>query len=124
MEEQKGDERIVPFSFTNDDFLSVPVDREQISCYLTYTNEETHKVIALNRDRSPMFNGSIEGVGARYCPSIEDKIYRFPDKSRHQIFLEPEGKETNEMYVQGMSSSLPEEIQIHYNLNLPLNLKL
>ncbi len=119
MEEQKGDERIVPFSFTNDDFLSVPVDREQISCYLTYTNEETHKVIALNRDRSPMFNGSIEGVGARYCPSIEDKIYRFPDKSRHQIFLEPEGKETNEMYVQGMSSSLPEEIQMEMLKTIP-----
>ena len=119
MEEQKGDDRIIPFSFIHDDFLDTPVDRKQISCYLTYTNEETHKVIARNRDRSPMFNGSIEGVGARYCPSIEDKIYRFPDKSRHQIFIEPEGKETNEMYVQGMSSSLPEEVQIEMLKTIP-----
>lgn len=112
MEEQKGDDRIIPFSFINDDFLESPVDRNQISCYLTYTNEETHRVIAKNKHRSPMFNGSIEGIGARYCPSIEDKIYRFPDKNRHQVFLEPEGRDTNEMYVQGMSSSLPEEIQV------------
>ena len=119
MEEQKGDDRIIPFSFVHDHFLEAPVDRNQISCYLTYTNEETHKVIAKNRDRSPMFNGSIEGVGARYCPSIEDKIYRFPDKSRHQIFVEPEGKETNEMYVQGMSSSLPEEVQIEMLKTIP-----
>lgn len=119
MEEQKGDDRIIPFSFVHDHYLEAPVDRNQISCYLTYTNEETHKVIARNRDRSPMFNGSIEGVGARYCPSIEDKIYRFPDKSRHQIFVEPEGKETNEMYVQGMSSSLPEEVQIEMLKTIP-----
>lgn len=119
MEEQKGDERIIPFSFTNDEFLDVPIDRKQISCYLTYTNKDTHAVIAKNIDRSPMFNGSIEGVGARYCPSVEDKIYRFPDKDRHQIFIEPEGRETNEMYVQGMSSSLPEEIQIEMLKTIP-----
>lgn len=119
MEEQKGDDRIIPFSFLHDEFLDVPIDRKQISCHLTYTNEETHKVIARNRDRSPMFNGSIEGVGARYCPSIEDKIFRFPDKSRHQIFIEPEGRETNEMYVQGMSSSLPEDVQIEMLKTIP-----
>lgn len=119
MEEQKGDERIIPFSFTNDEFLDVPIDRKQISCYLTYTNKDTHAVIAKNIDRSPMFNGSIEGVGARYCPSVEDKIYRFPDKDRHQIFIEPEGRDTNEMYVQGMSSSLPEEIQIEMLKTIP-----
>lgn len=119
MEEQKGDDRIIPFSFLHADYLEAPVDREQISCYLTYTNADTHEVIAKNRDRSPMFNGSIEGVGARYCPSIEDKIYRFPDKDRHQIFIEPEGKDTQEMYVQGMSSSLPEEVQIEMLKTIP-----
>jgi len=119
MEEQKGDDRIIPFSFCNDEFLDSPMDRKQISCYLTYTNKDTHAVIAKNIERSPMFNGSIEGVGARYCPSVEDKIYRFPDKDRHQIFIEPEGKETNEMYVQGMSSSLPEEVQIEMLKTIP-----
>lgn len=119
MEEQKGDDRIIPFSFLHDEFLESPMDREQVSCYLTYTTEETHRIIDANRHRSPMFNGSIEGVGARYCPSIEDKVYRFPDKNRHQIFLEPEGVDTQEMYVQGMSSSLPEEIQIEMLRAIP-----
>ena len=107
MIEQPGDERIVPFSFMNEN-----IDREQISCYLTYTNEETHKVIKENINRSPMFNGMIEGVGPRYCPSIEDKVMRFPDKPKHQIFIEPEGEDTLEMYVGGMSSSLPEDVQV------------
>ncbi len=107
MIEQPGDDRIVPFSFMNDN-----VDKPQISCWLTYTNEETHKVIQENIDRSPMYNGSIEGIGPRYCPSIEDKVMRFPDKNRHQIFIEPEGTDTLEMYVGGMSSSLPEDVQV------------
>ena len=107
MIEQPGDAKIVPFSFMNDN-----IDREQVSCWLTYTNEETHKIIADNIGRSPMYNGSIEGVGPRYCPSIEDKIMKFPDKNRHQIFVEPEGEDTYEMYVGGMSSSLPEEVQV------------
>ncbi len=107
MIEQPGDDRIVPFSFMNDN-----VDRPQVSCWLTYTNEETHKVIQDNIDRSPMYNGSIEGIGPRYCPSIEDKVMRFPDKNRHQIFIEPEGTDTLEMYVGGMSSSLPEDVQV------------
>ena len=107
MIEQPGDEKIVPFSFMNDN-----IDREQISCYLTYTNEETHNVIRENIDRSPMFNGMIEGVGPRYCPSIEDKVMRFPEKPKHQIFIEPEGEDTLEMYVGGMSSSLPEDVQV------------
>ena len=107
MIEQPGDEKIVPFSFMHDN-----IDRPQISCWLTYTNEETHKVIADNIDRSPMYNGSIEGIGPRYCPSIEDKVMRFPDKNRHQIFVEPEGEDTLEMYVGGMSSSLPEDVQV------------
>ena len=107
MTEQKGDEKIVPFSFMSDN-----IDREQVSCYLTYTNENTHNIIRENIHRSPMYNGSIEGVGPRYCPSIEDKIMRFPDKIQHQIFVEPEGEDTEEMYVQGMSSSLPEDVQI------------
>lgn len=107
MIEQPGDEKIIPFSFMNEN-----IDREQISCYLTYTNEETHNVIRENIDRSPMFNGMIEGVGPRYCPSIEDKVMRFPDKPKHQIFLEPEGEDTLEMYVGGMSSSLPEDVQL------------
>ena len=88
------------------------VDRPQVSCWLTYTNEETHNIIRDNIDRSPMYNGAIEGVGPRYCPSIEDKVMKFPDKNRHQIFIEPEGEDTLEMYVAGMSSSLPEEVQI------------
>ncbi len=107
MIEQPGDDKIVPFSFMHDN-----IDRPQVSCWLTYTNEETHKVIADNIDRSPMYNGSIEGVGPRYCPSIEDKVMRFPDKTRHQIFVEPEGDDTLEMYVGGMSSSLPEDVQV------------
>ena len=107
MIEQPGDNKIVPFSF-----MSENIDREQISCYLTYTNGETHNVIRDNISRSPMFNGLIEGVGPRYCPSIEDKVMRFPDKEKHQIFIEPEGEETLEMYVGGMSSSLPEDVQI------------
>jgi len=113
-EEQKGDQRIIPFSFLTDS-----IEREQESCFLVYTNEETHKVISSNKHRSPMFNGSIEGVGARYCPSIEDKIFRFPDRERHQLFLEPEGLFTQEMYVQGMSSSLPEEVQLEMLHTIP-----
>lgn len=108
MEEQKGDEHIVPFSFTN---KASDIAREQISCWLTYTNEETHKIIKDNIDRSPLFSGFIEGTGPRYCPSIEDKVMKFPDKDRHQIFIEPEGEFTNEMYMGGMSSSLPEDVQ-------------
>lgn len=107
MVEQPGDKKIVPFSFMNDN-----VDREQIPCWLTYTNLTTHSVITGNIDRSPLYNGEIEGVGPRYCPSIEDKVMRFPDKDQHQIFIEPEGEDTEEMYVQGMSSSLPEEVQL------------
>lgn len=108
MEEQFGDERIVPFSFTTDPNL---VQKEQVSCWLTYTNENTHNVIRDNLDRSPLFSGFIEGTGPRYCPSIEDKVVRFPDKERHQVFIEPEGIDTNEMYLGGMSSSLPEDVQ-------------
>ncbi|MCM1273281.1 MAG: tRNA uridine-5-carboxymethylaminomethyl(34) synthesis enzyme MnmG [Clostridium sp.] len=108
MEEQKGDAQIVPFSFTNQ---ASDIAREQISCWLTYTNEETHKIIKDNIDRSPLFSGFIEGTGPRYCPSIEDKVMKFPDKDRHQIFIEPEGEFTNEMYMGGMSSSLPEDVQ-------------
>lgn len=114
MIEQKGDEKIVPFSF-----LSENVDRDQISCWLTYTNEGTHKVITDNINRSPLYNGEIEGIGPRYCPSIEDKVMRFPDKLKHQIFVEPEGENTEEMYVQGMSSSLPEEVQIQMLRTIP-----
>ncbi len=108
MEEQFGDEKIVPFSFTNKE---EDIKREQISCWLTYTNEETHKIIRENLDRSPLYSGIIEGVGPRYCPSIEDKVVRFADRKRHQLFIEPEGEYTNEMYVGGMSSSLPEDVQ-------------
>lgn len=108
MEEQFGDEKIVPFSFTN---REEDIRREQISCWLTYTNEETHKIIRDNLDRSPLYSGMIEGTGPRYCPSIEDKVVRFADKNRHQLFIEPEGEYTNEMYVGGMSSSLPEDVQ-------------
>jgi len=106
--EQKGDERIVPFSFSTDPNT---IQKEQVSCYLVYTNEETHKIIRDNIDRSPLFSGAIEGTGPRYCPSIEDKVMKFPDKNRHQIFIEPEGLYTNEMYLSGMSSSLPEDVQ-------------
>lgn len=108
MEEQKGDERIVPFSFTTD---PESVQKEQVSCWLTYTNEETHEIIRQNLDRSPLFSGVIEGTGPRYCPSIEDKVVKFADKDRHQLFIEPEGLYTNEMYIGGMSSSLPEDVQ-------------
>ncbi len=108
MEEQVGDERIVPFSFSTD---SEAVQRQQVSCWLTYTNEKTHQIIRDNLDRSPLFSGAIEGTGPRYCPSIEDKVVKFPDKSRHQVFVEPEGLYTNEMYLGGMSSSLPEDVQ-------------
>ena len=108
MTEQPGDERIVPFSFTTD---PDEIQRDQVSCYLTYTNEETHKIIMDNIDRSPLFSGVIEGTGPRYCPSIEDKVVRFSDKNRHQLFIEPEGEYTNEMYISGMSSSMPEEVQ-------------
>lgn len=107
MIEQPGDDKIIPFSFMNDN-----VDRKQVSCWLTYTTEETHKIISDNMDRSPLYNGLIEGIGPRYCPSIEDKVTRFPDKGRHQIFIEPEGDDTYEMYVGGMSSSLPEDVQV------------
>ena len=108
MEEQFGDERVVPFSFSTD---PETVQKDQISCWLTYTNEETHRIIKENLKRSPLFSGAIEGTGPRYCPSIEDKVVRFPDKSRHQVFVEPEGLYTNEMYLGGMSSSLPEDAQ-------------
>ena len=108
MEEQFGDERVVPFSFTTDP-ESVQID--QASCWLTYTNEKTHEIIRENLDRSPRYSGMIEGTGPRYCPSIEDKVVRFADKNRHQVFIEPEGLNTNEMYVGGMSSSLPEDVQ-------------
>ncbi|NLM34715.1 MAG: tRNA uridine-5-carboxymethylaminomethyl(34) synthesis enzyme MnmG [Clostridiales bacterium] len=114
MIEQKGDEKIVPFSF-----LSENLNKEQVSCYLTYTTEETHRIIRENIHRSPMYNGSIKGVGPRYCPSIEDKVMRFPDKTQHQIFIEPEGENTDELYVQGMSSSLPEEVQIQMLRTIP-----
>ena len=108
MTEQFGDEELVPFSFTN---RPEDIQREQISCWLTYTNEETHKIIRGNLDRSPIYAGVIEGTGPRYCPSIEDKVVKFADKDRHQVFIEPEGLYTNEMYLGGMSSSLPEDVQ-------------
>ena len=109
MQEQLGDERVVPFSFTtNPDDVQI----DQVSCWLTYTNEKTHEIIRENLSRSPLFSGMIEGTGPRYCPSIEDKVVKFADKNRHQVFLEPEGRYTNEMYVGGMSSSLPEDVQI------------
>lgn len=108
MEEQFGDQRIVPFSFSTD---PESVQKEQVSCWLTYTNEKTHEIIRENLDRSPLFSGAIEGTGPRYCPSIEDKVVKFPDKERHQVFVEPEGLYTNEMYLGGMSSSLPEDVQ-------------
>ena len=108
MEEQFGDERVVPFSFTTD---PEDVQIEQASCWLTYTNPTTHEIIRKNLDRSPLYSGMIEGTGPRYCPSIEDKVVKFADKNRHQVFLEPEGLHTNEMYIGGMSSSLPEDVQ-------------
>ena len=116
MSEQKGDEHIVPFSFTN---TEEDIWREQLSCWLTYTNETTHDIIRANIDRSPLFSGAIEGTGPRYCPSIEDKVMKFPDKNRHQVFIEPEGEYTNEMYVGGMSSSLPEDVQYAMYRSVP-----
>lgn len=116
MEEQKGDERVVPFSFTTD---PEDVQIDQVSCWLTYTNERTHEIIRNNLDRSPIYAGIIEGTGPRYCPSIEDKVVKFADKDRHQIFIEPEGINTNEMYIGGMSSSLPEDVQHEMYRTLP-----
>ena len=116
MEEQFGDERVVPFSFSTDP-QSVQID--QVSCWLTYTNEKTHEIIRNNLDRSPIYAGIIEGTGPRYCPSIEDKVVKFADKNRHQVFIEPEGLYTNEMYVGGMSSSLPEDVQIQMYRTVP-----
>lgn len=116
MQEQKGDERVVPFSFTTD---PEDVQIEQVSCWLTYTNPETHEIIRANLDRSPIYAGIIEGTGPRYCPSIEDKVVKFADKEKHQIFIEPEGIHTNEMYVGGMSSSLPEDVQYEMYRTLP-----
>lgn len=116
MTEQFGDERVVPFSFSTD---PESVQKEQVSCWLTYTNEETHQIIRENLDRSPLFSGVIEGTGPRYCPSIEDKVVKFADKDRHQIFVEPEGLYTNEMYLAGMSSSLPEDVQYAMYRTLP-----
>lgn len=116
MEEQFGDERVVPFSFTTD---PESVQIEQASCWLTYTNEKTHAIIRENLDRSPLFSGMIEGTGPRYCPSIEDKVVKFSDKNRHQVFIEPEGLSTNEMYIGGMSSSLPEDVQYRMYRTVP-----
>lgn len=116
MSEQAGDDKVVPFSFDN---TPEKIEREQISCYLTYTNAETHKIIKENLSRSPLYGGVIEGTGPRYCPSIEDKVVRFADKERHQIFIEPEGEDTNEMYIQGMSTSLPMDVQIKMYRTLP-----
>lgn len=114
MSEQKGDEEIIPFSFMNDS-----LEKDQISCWLTYTNEKTHDIIRRNFHRSALFGGEIEGIGARYCPSIEDKVNRFADKQRHQTFIEPEGLDTEEMYIQGMSSSLPEDVQYDFYRTIP-----
>ena len=116
MEEQFGDERVVPFSFSTD---PESVQKEQVSCWLTYTNEKTHEIIRANLDRSPIYAGIIEGTGPRYCPSIEDKVVKFADKERHQVFIEPEGLYTNEMYVGGISSSLPEDVQIAMYRTVP-----
>ena len=116
MEEQFGDERVVPFSFSTD---PESIQIEQKSCWLTYTNEKTHEIIRANLDRSPLYSGMIEGTGPRYCPSIEDKVVRFADKKRHQVFIEPEGLYTNEMYIGGMSSSLPEDVQYEMYHSVP-----
>ncbi len=116
MEEQFGDDRVIPFSFSTD---PDEVQIDQISCYLTYTNEQTHDIIRANLDRSPIYAGVIEGTGPRYCPSIEDKVVKFSDKDRHQVFIEPEGLHTNEMYVSGMSSSLPEDVQLAMYRTVP-----
>lgn len=114
MEVQPGDDEIVPFSFEDTD-----LDRPQVPCYLTYTNEKTHEIIRANLNRSPLYAGMIKGTGPRYCPSIEDKVVRFADKERHQVFVEPMGENTEEMYIQGMSSSLPEEVQIAMYRTIP-----
>ncbi len=114
MEEQPGDERIIPFSFENEE-----INKEQVSCWLTYTTQETHRIIKENLHRSPLYCGDIKGVGPRYCPSIEDKVVRFADKDKHQVFLEPMGLDTEEMYLQGMSSSLPEDVQIEMMRSIP-----
>jgi len=114
MKEQPGDEKIIPFSFTTEH-----IEREQVSCWLTYTTEETHKIILENLHRSPLYTGSIKGIGPRYCPSIETKVVRFKDKPSHQVFIEPEGRDTNEMYVQGLSTSLPEDVQIKMYRSVP-----
>lgn len=116
MEEQKGDDKIVPFSFSTN---PEDIQKEQVSCYLTYTNNDTHEIIRANLDRSPIYAGIIEGTGPRYCPSIEDKVVKFADKERHQVFIEPEGLYTNEMYVGGMSSSLPEDVQLKMYRTVP-----
>jgi len=116
MEEQHGDERVTPFSFSTD---PDQVQIDQVSCYLTYTNEKTHEIIRANLDRSPIYAGVIEGTGPRYCPSIEDKVVKFSDKDRHQVFIEPEGLHTNEMYISGMSSSLPEDVQLAMYRTVP-----
>ena len=116
MEEQFGDKKIVPFSFSTD---PAHVQREQVSCWLTYTNGKTHEIIRANLDRSPIYAGIIEGTGPRYCPSIEDKVVKFADKERHQVFIEPEGIHTNEMYISGMSSSLPEDVQLAMYRTVP-----
>ena len=116
MEEQFGDERIIPFSFSTD---PESIQKDQVSCWLTYTNENTHEIIRANLDRSPIYAGIIEGTGPRYCPSIEDKVVKFAEKERHQVFLEPEGLHTNEMYVGGMSSSLPEDVQLAMYRTVP-----
>lgn len=116
MEEQFGDEKIVPFSFSTN---PQDIQKEQVSCWLTYTNEKTHKIIRDNISRSPLYSGMIEGTGPRYCPSIEDKVVKFADKDRHQVFIEPEGLTTNEMYIGGMSSSLPEDVQYEMYKTVP-----
>ena len=116
MEEQFGDEKVVPFSFETD---RASLKKEQVSCWLTYTNTTTHDIIRSNIDRSPLYSGAIEGTGPRYCPSIEDKVMKFPDKERHQVFIEPEGTYTNEMYISGMSSSLPEDVQYKMYRSVP-----
>ena len=113
---QYGDENIVPFSFEN---TPEDIKREQVLCYLTYTNENTHNLIRENLHRSAMYGGLIKGTGPRYCPSIEDKVVKFADKEKHQIFIEPEGENTDEMYIQGMSTSLPEEVQVQMYRTVP-----
>lgn len=118
MEVQHGDKKVIPFSFENEDNDDI-INKKQVDCYLTYTNENTHKIILDNLDKSPIYSGKIHGIGPRYCPSIEDKIVRFRDKERHQLFIEPLGEKTSEMYIQGMSSSLPEEVQIQMYRSVP-----